>query len=97
VYHAINDYQLRLDVQRFLSGLCINLYYLRVLYFASWGVITVWRSKQLMCKHCMKRIIQFVEMNTEEPSICILKLRRAQFPSEHVKILFFDEAAGRAE
>ena len=39
VYHAIDEYQLRLDVQRFPWP----VYYLftRVLYFTSWGIIIV--------------------------------------------------------
>ena len=40
-HHAINEYQLRLDVQRFLWPVYYIIYlFTRVLYFASWGVIT---------------------------------------------------------
>ena len=43
MYHAINEYQLRLDVQRFFWPVCYISYVILftwVLYFASWGVMS---------------------------------------------------------
>ena len=46
MYHAINEYQLRLDVQHFLwSVYYIAILFTQVLDFASWGVTSITASQ----------------------------------------------------
>ena len=48
MHHAINEYQIRLDVQRFLWPMYYIDLFTQVLYFASWGVMYEFMSMGLL-------------------------------------------------